>query len=116
FITNKYLIFSPPKYIWILIDIGLNNNTIITPFIVLGNFLLFLVAAIGKMRGELLINEYPSIFNIPRKETRLMWLFTRYAEFIYNTWTYLEILAIISRIAEIELIPVMDIEISHVNI
>ena len=57
FITNKHLIFSPPKYIWILIDIGLNNNTVITPFAVSGNFLLFSAAAIGKMRGELLTDE-----------------------------------------------------------
>jgi hypothetical protein len=57
FITNKYLIFSPPEYIWILTDMGLNDNTVITPFAVSGNFPLFLAAAIGKMRGELLTDE-----------------------------------------------------------
>jgi len=45
-----------------------------------------------------------------------MWLFTRYAEFTYNTWTYPETLATISQIAGIKLVPVMDIEISHINI
>jgi hypothetical protein len=45
-----------------------------------------------------------------------MWLFTRYAEFTYNTWTYLETLAAVSRIARIKLVPVIDIEISYVNI
>jgi hypothetical protein len=57
------------------------------------------------------------VFNIPRKETRLTWwLFTRYAEFTYNAWTHPETLAAVSQVAGIELVPVMDIEISHVNI
>jgi hypothetical protein len=57
FIANKDLIFLTLKHICILIDIRLNNNIIITPFIVLRNFPLFLAAAIKKIRGELLINE-----------------------------------------------------------
>jgi hypothetical protein len=36
---------------------GLNNNTIITPFAVSGNFPLFLAAAIRKIRGELLTDK-----------------------------------------------------------
>jgi hypothetical protein len=57
FITNEYLIFSPPKYTWILVDMGLNDNVATTPFVVSGDFPLFSVAAIGKMRGELLTDE-----------------------------------------------------------
>jgi hypothetical protein len=56
------------------------------------------------------------MFNIPRKETRLTGSFTRYAKFTYNTWTHPETLTAISGVAGIALIPVMDIEISHVNI
>jgi hypothetical protein len=56
------------------------------------------------------------VFNLLRKETRLTWLFTRYAEFTYNAWTHPETLAAVSRVAGIELVPVMDIEISYVNI
>ena len=36
---------------------GLSDALIITPFIVLGEFPLFLVVAIKKMREELLTNE-----------------------------------------------------------
>lgn len=57
FITKKYLIFSLPKYILILEDIGLKDNTITNYFAVLGNFLLFLLSAIKKIRGEILYNN-----------------------------------------------------------
>jgi hypothetical protein len=51
-----------------------------------------------------------------RKETRLTGSSIRYAKFIYNTLTHPETLTAICGVAGIDLIPVMDIEISHVNI
>jgi hypothetical protein len=56
------------------------------------------------------------VFNILIKEIRLTGLFTRHAKFTYDAWTHLDTLVAISRVAGIELVPVMDIEISHVNI
>jgi hypothetical protein len=49
------------------------------------------------------------VLNIPRKETRLTGSFA-------GAWTHLDTLAAVSKVAGIELVPVMDIEISHVNI
>ena len=57
FITNKHLIFSLPKYIWTLADMGLSDDIATTPFTVSGDFPLFSVAAIEKMREELLTDE-----------------------------------------------------------
>jgi hypothetical protein len=56
------------------------------------------------------------VFNILSKEIRLTGSFTRYAKFTYDAWTHPDTLAAVSRVAGIELVPVMDIEISHVNI
>jgi hypothetical protein len=40
----------------------------------------------------------------------------RYAPFVYDTWKHPETLAIVSKIAGIELMTEMDFEIGHVNI
>lgn len=40
----------------------------------------------------------------------------RYAPFTYDAWHSPEVLAIISKIAGIEVVPVMDFEIGHINI
>jgi hypothetical protein len=52
FITDKHLIFSPPKHTCTLANMGLNDDTATTPFVVSGNFPLFSAAAIMKMRGS----------------------------------------------------------------
>ena len=39
-----------------------------------------------------------------------------YARFTYNAWSRPETLAAISKVVGLDLVPVMDIEISHVNI
>lgn len=39
----------------------------------------------------------------------------RYAPFIYDAWNSPEILSIVSKIAQVALIPAMDFEIGHVN-
>ena len=40
----------------------------------------------------------------------------RAAPFIYDTWKNPEVLSIVSKVAGIELVPVMDFEIAHVNL
>ena len=39
-----------------------------------------------------------------------------HAPFIYDTWKNPEVLSIVSKIAGIDLVPVMDYEIAHVNL
>jgi hypothetical protein len=39
----------------------------------------------------------------------------RHAKFIFEAWKHPETLAIISRIAGVDLVPVMDYEIGHIN-
>ena len=40
----------------------------------------------------------------------------RYAPFVYDVWRSPEVLAIISKIAGVEVVPVIDFEIAHINI
>lgn len=40
----------------------------------------------------------------------------RHAPFVYDTWKSPEVLNIISKIAGIELVPAMDLEIAHINL
>lgn len=42
--------------------------------------------------------------------------YLRYAPFVYDTWKNPETLAIISKIAGVELVTEMDFEIAHINI
>ena len=40
----------------------------------------------------------------------------RYAPFVYDAWRSPEVLAIVSQIAGVELVPQMDFEIAHMNV
>lgn len=40
----------------------------------------------------------------------------RYAPFVYDAWRSPEVLAIVSKIAGVELVPQMDFEIAHMNV
>ena len=40
----------------------------------------------------------------------------RYAPFVYDAWNNPEVLAIVSKIAGIDLVPQMDLEIAHINL
>jgi hypothetical protein len=42
--------------------------------------------------------------------------YSRHGKFIFEAWKHPETLAIMSRIAGVELVPVMDYEIGHINI
>lgn len=42
-------------------------------------------------------------------------LHNRYAPFIYDTWKHPDTLAIVSKIAGVELVTEMDFEIAHIN-
>jgi hypothetical protein len=135
FSSDEHLTFSPPTVILTLADMGLNDDTATTPFAVSGNFPLFTAAAIRKMKEELFTEEVQQKFQKsgrivnrqlrgmvpkcvlhPKKRNMTNGLFTSHAKFTYNAWTHPDTLAAISGVAGIDLVPVMDIEISHVNI
>ena len=40
----------------------------------------------------------------------------RYAPFVYDVWRSPEVLSIVSKIAGVELVPALDLEIAHINI
>ncbi len=114
----------------------LSDHNATSSFAVSGAFSLFSAAAIERMREELLTNKVQQTFQtsnstivrrqlrgmVPkyvqtsRKETKLTESFTRHAEFTYNAWNHPKTLAAISKVAGIDLVPVMDIEVSHLNI
>lgn len=40
----------------------------------------------------------------------------RYAPFVFDVWKSPEVLGIVSKIGGVELVPVMDFEIGHINV
>jgi hypothetical protein len=135
FDSDKHLVFSPPEWRWNLAEIELGDVRATSSFAVSGNFPLFSAAAVEKMREELLTDEVrhtiqtsssilrrqlrgmvPEYVQHSRRRDKTDQIFTRHAEFTHNAWKHPKTLAAISNVAGIDLVPVMDIEISRVEI
>ncbi|KAF1971371.1 hypothetical protein BU23DRAFT_471008 [Bimuria novae-zelandiae CBS 107.79] len=96
-------------------DLGFPEDIGVSPLAVSEPFQLFTVEAVEIMREEILNvpEKYKFKSNIARSQLR------GYAKdcapFTYAAWTHPETLALISKIAEVELVPVMDYEVAHIN-
>lgn len=66
------------------------------------------VSSAASLLSKLPLPIYPSIL-LPNVSPR-------YAPFVYDTWKSPETLAIISKIAGVDLVTEMDFEIAHINI
>ena len=137
FDPKKHIGFSPPSKIYTMRDLNLPEDTGVSPVAVSEPFPLFTREAIHRMRAEILskdvwencqyssnlaqcqlrgfapkyISFHPSVrLDSLTNDT------SRFAPFIYDTWKNPETLAIVSRIAGIDLVTEMDFEIGHINI
>ncbi|KAM0546235.1 hypothetical protein ACHAPJ_010918 [Fusarium lateritium] len=117
FDASKHVEYQAPKNIFTMKDIGLEGqgvslNAVTEPF------KLFSQDAIAQMRAEIFSEnvlencQYSSPF--VRRTVRGMG--PKRAPFIYEAWRSKEVLDRISEVAGIDLVPVMDTEISAVNI
>ncbi|KAI9724375.1 MAG: hypothetical protein M1812_000443 [Candelaria pacifica] len=118
FDASKDLAFSPPSKIVMMEDIGYGKDTGVSPVAVSEPFPLFSQAAVERMREEVLSED---VWNSCRYSSDLAACQLRgfaplHAKFVYDAWHHPETLAIISKVAGVELVPEMDFEIAHVNI
>ncbi|KAF4637115.1 hypothetical protein G7Y89_g957 [Cudoniella acicularis] len=117
FDPNKHLAYEEPKYIHTMQDIGFPATKGVSPVAVSEPFHLFSEDAVNIMRAEILDPEvqekYSYTSDIAPKQLR--GYAPKHGKFIFEAWKHPETLSIISKIAGIDLVPVMDYEIGHIN-
>ncbi|KAH7136206.1 hypothetical protein EDB81DRAFT_657132 [Dactylonectria macrodidyma] len=117
FDPKKHLNYQPPANIVSMKDIGLEGHGI-APNAVSDPFPLFTEEAIRQMRAEVFNEEtlrdcqYSSTFI--KRMVRGMG--PDRAPFVYHAWKSPEVLAKISEIAGVELVPALDFDIGNINI
>ncbi|CAG9998248.1 unnamed protein product [Clonostachys byssicola] len=119
FTPSKHLIYSPPSKVWSLRDLGYPDSQGISPFGVSEPFRLFSDDAIDEMRRELFTNRNiwtDHRFSSKYAECQLRGYARDHAPFIYNAWKSPETLRIISDLAGLDVVPVFDYDIAHINV
>ncbi|KAG4219840.1 hypothetical protein PC116_g31681, partial [Phytophthora cactorum] len=99
-------------------ELGFAEDIGISPVAVSEPFPLFTEEAVMRMRKEVLSNEVLSNcqYSSNLAQCQLRGFANKYAPFVYDVWKSPETLAVISKIAGIDLVTEMDIEIGHINI
>ncbi|KAL2002444.1 hypothetical protein VTN02DRAFT_6752 [Thermoascus thermophilus] len=117
FDPKKHLAFQPPSKVYTMKELGYPHKGI-SPVGVSEPFPLFSPEAIKQMRAEVLSDKvwdkYQYSSNVA--QCQLRGFAPECAPFIYDAWRHPDTLAIISKVAGIDLVPSMDWEIGHVNI
>ncbi|KAF9886456.1 hypothetical protein FE257_011488 [Aspergillus nanangensis] len=117
FNANTHLNFQPPNKIYTMKEIGLAGHGI-SPNAVSEPFPLFSEEAIRQMRAEIFSEDvmencqYESTFI----KNMVRGMGTSRAPFCYDAWNSPEVLAKISQVAGVELVPAIDFDIANVNI
>ncbi|KAL4882844.1 hypothetical protein BJY04DRAFT_226894 [Aspergillus karnatakaensis] len=117
FDPERHLNFQPPKSIYTMEQIGLKGQGI-SPNAASEPFPLFTEQAIAQMRAEIFDErvlaecQYSSTFN----RNMVHGMGPARAPFTYAAWKSPEVLAYISSVAGIQLIPSLDFEIANINI
>ncbi|GAM40450.1 hypothetical protein TCE0_039f12809 [Talaromyces pinophilus] len=114
----KHIKFTPPSKVWTMQELDYPEGKGISPVGVSEPFPLFSEEAVKQMRAEILDekvwDKYKFSSNL--SQCQLRGFAPECAPFIYDAWKSPEVLEIISKIAGIDLVPVMDWEIAHINI
>lgn len=114
----KHVDYTPPESVITMKDIGFPEDTGVSPFAVSQPFQLFNHEAIQQMRAEIFKPEVMEncSFSSNIAAYHLRGYAAKYAPFTHAAWNDPEVLAIISKIAGVDLIPVNDYEIAHINL
>ncbi|OCK77209.1 hypothetical protein K432DRAFT_428170 [Lepidopterella palustris CBS 459.81] len=117
FDPKKHLAFTPPSEIIKMKDIGYAEDIGVSPVAVSQPFQLFSEEAVRQMRAEIFKPEVMEncSFRSNIAAAQLRGYSPKYAQFTYDAWNHSETLAIISKIAGVELVPEMNYEIGHIN-
>ncbi|KAI9926261.1 hypothetical protein ASPWEDRAFT_53489 [Aspergillus wentii DTO 134E9] len=117
FDPKKHLNFSPPSKIYTMEEIGLDGQGI-SPTAVTAPFQLFTEEAIRQMRAE--IFSLPVLENCrytsPFIKNTIRGMGPARAPFTCDAWNSSDLLARMSEVAGVDLIPAMDYEIAAINI
>lgn len=118
FDSSKHHHIERPAWKKQLEDLGYNNDTGISEIGVTAPFQMFSDEAIRLMRRDILSKPVQEncIFASPRSPYMIRGYAPRYSKFIYDAWMHPKTLEAISRAANLDLVPVFDYEIGHVNI
>ncbi|EXJ53594.1 uncharacterized protein A1O5_13161 [Cladophialophora psammophila CBS 110553] len=117
FDPEKHLNYQPPSKIWTMKEIGFAEKGV-SPNAVSEPFPLFTEEAIQQMRAEVLSKPVwdNCKYSSELAHCQLRGFAPEYAPFVYDAWRSPAVLSIVSKIAGVELVPAMDLEIAHINI
>ncbi|KAF2740462.1 hypothetical protein EJ04DRAFT_600748 [Polyplosphaeria fusca] len=117
FDPKQHLAFTPPSQILMMKDIGYREDTGISPVAVSQPFQLFSPEAIQQMRQEIFKKEVMEncSFRSNLAACQLRGYAPKYAPFTHDAWHSPETLAIISKIAGVDLVPWSEYEVAHIN-
>nr|POE63485.1 hypothetical protein CFP56_04388 [Quercus suber] len=118
FDPKEHLAFEPPSQVVMMKDIGYSETAGVSPVAVSQPFRLFSTKAIQRFRDEVLSPDVMSecLYRSNLAACQIRGYAPKHAPFIYDAWRDPETLAIISKIAGIDLVPCMNFEIGHINI
>ncbi|KAK6381895.1 hypothetical protein LTR65_010935 [Meristemomyces frigidus] len=118
FDPKEHLTYEQPKSVIMMKDIGYSEDTGISPVAVSEPFRLFSTECIQKFRDEALSDQVMQScsFKSNLAPCSVRGYATKYAPFIYDAWHDPDTLSTISKIAGVDLIPMMNYEIGHINI
>ncbi|OAP64270.1 hypothetical protein AYL99_00242 [Fonsecaea erecta] len=113
----KHLAYVAPKKIHTLEDLCLPPSPI-SQVASTDPFPLLSEEALLEHRRELLSDEVLNncMYSTREQSVQLRGMAPRYAPFIHQFWTSAEVLKIVSGLAGVDLVPVMDFEICHTNV
>ncbi|KAI0160231.1 hypothetical protein GGR57DRAFT_499644 [Xylariaceae sp. FL1272] len=118
FTPSKHISFKDVPKTYTMKELGFQEDQGISPIAVSEPFPLFTQACVQRMRREVLA---PEVFENCQYSSNLAHCYLRgfankYAPFVYDAWKNPETLAIVSKIAGIDLVPALDIDIAHINL
>ncbi|KAL2040064.1 hypothetical protein N7G274_006967 [Stereocaulon virgatum] len=118
FDPKKHIDFVPPTKVHNMSDLKLPEGTGVSAFAVSEPFQLFTEEAVARMRAEIFSKAVLENcrYSSNLAQCQLRGFAAKYAPFVYDVWKNPETLAIISKIAGVELVTEMDFEIAHINI
>ncbi|OAP61756.1 hypothetical protein AYL99_03959 [Fonsecaea erecta] len=118
FDPEKHLVYCEDPKVLMLKDIGLPEDVGISPVAISEPFPLFSEEAIGHMRSEIFTNEVwdNCLYSTDFAGCQLRGHCPKYAPFMYDAWKNPTTLAIVSKIAGVDLVPAIDIEIGNINV
>ncbi|KAM0808328.1 hypothetical protein AB5N19_08671 [Seiridium cardinale] len=118
FDPKVHLAFEEPSKVYTMEELGLPVGSGVSPIAVSEPFQLFTEEAVDRMRQEVLSDEVMNNcqYSSNLAHCQLRGFANKYAPFTYDLWKNPETLAIVSKIAGIDLVTEMDLEIAHINL